>query len=320
MLHIDGKEIHSVRISGEFWDFDRLYFAIAKITGDYAASKAMHPYPEIKKVCETLLALNYELRSAQNGDREILAQHNGISSSMFAPAGREENVIPEGWTRERHFGDSDFDLDDFETLIWDVLPEEIDLDVYEELSSEGKGMLLNNFGLDPDDVEEYVEWLEEDDRYLYKFAAKDYPGCGTVNTWISVSIPFAEAFLYALIIQLLLQKKDRLLAYYRALAEADPGMEGLHRAYCCSTVHEDYARLLLFKELVFSCLYQAIDSEDDYLTYRFYFEKNAEKITDSNIMEIRDCIDHYSALPERESDFSGICRFLEELKRILEKG
>lgn len=119
------------------------------------------------------------------------------------------NVIPEGWTSERHFGDSDFDLNDFEAEIWYRMPDEIDIDVYEELSNEGKGALLLNLGLDPDEIEEYVNWLEEDDKYIYKFAAKDYPGCSLINTWVAVSIPFSEAFLYALIIRLLLGKKGK---------------------------------------------------------------------------------------------------------------
>ena len=318
MLHINNDKDQKIRISGEFWDFDRLYYAIAKITGDYGIHDDLHPYPEIRKVCETLLALNYELRSAQSGDREITAQRNGISSCMFAPIGKEENVIPEGWTLERHFGDSDFDLDDFEAEIWQCMPDAIDMDVYEELSNEGKGALLTNLGFDPDEIEEYVDWLEEDDKYIYKFAAKDYPGCGLTNTWIAVSIPFSEAFLYALIIRLLLGKKERLTAYYKKLEEVDQGMAGLYREYYCCRVFEDFARILHFNESVFTCLYYSI-AKDTYPAVRAFFEEKAEKITDSNIMEIRGCVEKFSVLPGRDTDSSGICQFLEELKGILEK-
>ena len=42
MLHISGTSHNETKISGEFWDFDHLYFAIAYLTGDFG----IHPgYP-----------------------------------------------------------------------------------------------------------------------------------------------------------------------------------------------------------------------------------------------------------------------------------
>jgi len=172
--------------------------------------------------------------------------------------------------------------------------------------------------LDPDEIEEYVNWLEEDDKYIYKSAAKDYPGCSLINTWVAVSIPFSEAFLYALIIRLLLGKKERLISYYKKPEEDDEEMAGIYREYCCCRVHEDFARILHFKESVFTCLYRLID-QDTYPAIRAFFEEKTEKITDSNIMEIRDLTEKYSDLSDDGNDPSGICTFLEELKGILEK-
>ena len=123
MLHISGTSHNETKISGEFWDFDHLYFAIAYLTGDFGIHPGYHPYPELKEVCQTLLGLNHELREAERGNREISVQSNGLSLTMFAPVGHEDQVIPEGWTLEHHFGDSDFDLDAFEMKIWEALSE-----------------------------------------------------------------------------------------------------------------------------------------------------------------------------------------------------
>lgn len=318
MLRTEITERKQISISGEFWELDRLYFAIAKIIGDYAAEPELHPYPELKKTCETLLALNYELKCIYSGERDIIAQRNGIRSNMFAPIGQEDRIIPEGWTREHHFGNNDFDLDIFELEILNTLPEEIDSDVYNELSNEGKGILLKNLGLDEDDVDEYVEWLNDDDRYIYRFAAKDYPGCGFTNTWLAGSIPFPDAILYALIIQLLIHKKDQFLAYIKVRAGKEDGMSGIFTDYYCSTVYLDYARITFFKESVFQNLYRII-GEDSHLSFRTFFEENIEKITDSNIMEIRDCTEKYSRLLYENSDNARILLtdYLTSLKKLL---
>ena len=113
MLHISGTSHNETKISGEFWDFDHLYFAIAYLTGDFGIHPGYHPYPELKEVCQTLLGLNHELRETERGNREISVQSNGLSLTMFAPVGHEDKVIPEGWTPEHHFGNNDFDLDAF---------------------------------------------------------------------------------------------------------------------------------------------------------------------------------------------------------------
>ena len=83
MLHISGTSHNETKISGEFWDFDRLYFAIAYLTGDFGIHPGHHPFPELKEVCQTLLGLNHELREAESGNREICVQSNGLSLTMF---------------------------------------------------------------------------------------------------------------------------------------------------------------------------------------------------------------------------------------------
>ena len=320
MLHISGTSHNETKISGEFWDFDHLYFAIAYLTGDFGIHPGYHPYPELKEVCQTLLGLNHELREAERGNREISVQSNGLSLTMFAPVGHEDQVIPEGWTLEHHFGDSDFDLDAFEMKIWEALPEELDIDFYEDLSIDSKAKLLSLYGFDDDEIEEYTDWLREDEQYTYKHAAKDYPGCSNENTWISVKIPFPEAFLYALIIQLILAKKDQLLAYYKELIDHEVNnMSGWYENYIYSRMNIDCCRVSFYMECLYAQLYDCLGKES-YLRYRKMLSQNIQNLTDQNISAVKECAEKYKTLfSERPEDKNAkICQeYLDTLIGIL---
>ena len=51
MLHISGTSHNETKISGEFWDFDHLYFAIAYLTGDFGIHLRPIKRPFLDYVC-----------------------------------------------------------------------------------------------------------------------------------------------------------------------------------------------------------------------------------------------------------------------------
>ena len=86
-------------VRGEFFEFDRIYFLVERLAGNHGIDK-QPPLPAYKNAAELLLSLNYEIRHAENGDRELYTCWSGIHSHWIAPAGtpvgqiiKPENVL-----------------------------------------------------------------------------------------------------------------------------------------------------------------------------------------------------------------------------------
>jgi len=77
-----AKDASGVLLSGDFFDFDRLYFAIMKLIGSHGINDEC-PFPDSNDACENLLGLCYELRHAWEGKRNIVQVYNGISVDWF---------------------------------------------------------------------------------------------------------------------------------------------------------------------------------------------------------------------------------------------
>jgi len=77
-----SRDTNGVTLSGDFFDFDRLYFAITKFTGNYG-DKIPSAFENCSAVCENLLGLCYEIRHAWQGDRGIEQVYNGIQEYWF---------------------------------------------------------------------------------------------------------------------------------------------------------------------------------------------------------------------------------------------
>lgn len=106
MLTVGKGNCNNVILRGDFWDFDRLYFAISKFTGDFGIDSTC-PFPGYEAICESLLGLCYELRKAQEGKREVYEQYNGIPEEWF----EEKTEIDEKFN---DMNDSDYTFDDVE--------------------------------------------------------------------------------------------------------------------------------------------------------------------------------------------------------------
>jgi len=77
-----ARDRNGVLLKGDFFDFDRLYFAILKFTGFHGMEDKC-TFTGCEAVCESLLGLCYELRHAWQGDRDIVQMYNGIHDYWF---------------------------------------------------------------------------------------------------------------------------------------------------------------------------------------------------------------------------------------------
>lgn len=77
-----SREGSGVLLKGDFFDLDRLYFAIYKYTGFHGPDNKCI-FPGYDAVCENLLGLCYEIRHAWQGDRNIEQVYNGIREYWF---------------------------------------------------------------------------------------------------------------------------------------------------------------------------------------------------------------------------------------------
>ena len=77
-----AQNTNGVLLKGDFFDLDRLYFAIMKFTGFHGYQKEC-TFTGCEVVCESLLGLCYELRHAWQGDRDIVQMYNGIHNEWF---------------------------------------------------------------------------------------------------------------------------------------------------------------------------------------------------------------------------------------------
>ena len=115
MFYIEKpRNTNGVVLTGDFFDFDRLYFAIMKFTGFYGRDGRCI-FPGCDQVCENLLGLCYEIRHAWQGDRNIVQVYSGIHEYWFddyveSDTGQYEQDYDED--DEYGFDDDDSDNDE----------------------------------------------------------------------------------------------------------------------------------------------------------------------------------------------------------------
>lgn len=77
-----AESSNGVLLQGDFFDFDRLYFAVMKFTGFHGLDDDCN-FPDSYDFCETVLGLCYEMRHAWQGDRDLVQMYNGINREWF---------------------------------------------------------------------------------------------------------------------------------------------------------------------------------------------------------------------------------------------
>lgn len=113
-----AREENGVLLKGDFFDLDRLYFAIYKFTGFHGIDSAC-TFPGYDDVCENLLGLCYEIRHAWQGDRNIERIYNGIHEYWFddyqesdSHSTIDENNLDDLWNKETD-DEEDYKNDEF---------------------------------------------------------------------------------------------------------------------------------------------------------------------------------------------------------------
>ena len=275
-------------IKGEFWDFDRLYFAISKYTGDFGVHPGHVPFPGYEDVCETLLGLNYTLRQGISGKGGLHEQFNGLTFSWLAPIGEESRVYIKS---EGDEGDA-FNIGAFEDSIFFNLPEEIDMDDWGSMARDEQENLLIDIGFDYEEIKEYFDALDNE-KYYY-FAKKDYPNISEYNAWISCELPFFEALYYALLIEELMAKKDSLFKYYRKLADiTENTMWSMDETYYYCGLPIDLARITLYMEGVYRNLYELIGAKE-YAALREAARNNSGRFVNGEMKGYSEIVEKYS--------------------------
>ncbi|NLD46916.1 MAG: hypothetical protein GX660_06915 [Clostridiaceae bacterium] len=77
-----SNNYNGIELKGDFFDLDRLYFAILKFTG-FHGIKDKCCFPGYDNVCEYLLGLCYEIRHSWQGDRDLEEVYNGVDIEWF---------------------------------------------------------------------------------------------------------------------------------------------------------------------------------------------------------------------------------------------
>lgn len=252
MLQITMDENKNAVIRGEFWQLDNIYFRIEQFAGQHGMYWN-HPFPGYENASKLLLALAYEIRHAERGDRELYVYGNGISDIDIAPAGTPRSQI----VKEEDKHDPEELIQDIEDDI--MFNSDVDLDDFYEMDEDDQRDVLDDLDIDPDDAETYLNYLN---KPTYPFAREDYPDASVYNTALQFRLPMPEAVLYALIINELMKQKSEFIRYSEALAANDDS--GLHDYWQDDLERRLRCELLYleeFAEQVFSCVYRIIGLE-----------------------------------------------------------
>lgn len=201
---IIDKDTSEIIIRGEFFELDKIYFLIERLSGNYG-NPEKHYLPDYENAANLLLGLTHEIRKAESGDRELYVSYNGIRDYWIAPAGTPDSQIVKFEEEQKEMARFDpfddiilFDLDMDPDEFYD-LPEDKQWDLLEEGAPD----------LDPDEIDAYLTWLHRD--HTYYFHEEDYPGASSVNTRLQFRIPFREGILYAFVLKTLLTMKDKIM-------------------------------------------------------------------------------------------------------------
>jgi len=232
-----AQKTNGVLLKGDFFELDRLYFAIHKFLGFHGLHSKC-TFPDRYDFCESLLGLCYEIRHAWQGDRGIAEIYNGIKNDWFDDY---ERILPpdeDSGEFTKSFKDSDYDYDD-----------------------------ENDYDGDYDDEDDdYDDEDDEDDEIYYdepaRFSRAEYPDAREKNTYFSIHLPFTEAVFYALVMSDLLKEKDTFLqARKRMATDKNEDYCELNKEYLMFQAEQDIARMTLFVKQTLHALYRYIGEE-----------------------------------------------------------
>ena len=246
-------------IRGEFFELDKIYFLVERLRGDYGIP-ALHYLPDFENAASLLLGLTYEIRKAESGDRELYTMYNGIRSHWLAPAGTPSKDIMTFEEEQRH--EERFSKFD-DIILFDL---DMDPDEFEELDEDKQMDLLSDPDLDPEEVDEYLNWLHRGPSY--RFRREDYPEASETATCLQFRIPFAEGVLYAFVIETLLAHRGTIIENALTGASSPTNPLGDYELdYCLRRLPAELALLDLLKEHLFAQI-SSVCSHEEYIALR----------------------------------------------------
>lgn len=291
MLEIQTNDKMETVIRDDFWEFDRLYFALVKFTGNFGPEHS-ETFKGYDDVCESLLGLNYEIRHAQQGDRELYTQNSGIHEDWFGT--KRINVT-----------------DEFRQLEDNMEFNGIDLEKFYDLDRDEKEATLIDYGYEPDEYENYLDAFDDD---YYRFRKEDHLHVSKYNTLFQFRISIYEAVFYALIIREMLPKKDEYLAHLRKAAE-NP-VTSLEPEYYHVRVWQDLDLIDLYKVNVFWSIYRIL-GDKKYVYYIDQFSQHPDGFKDADLLSCNKLIMQYQERESPKDQCAELSSFLDQLLSYL---
>ena len=168
------KETAGIIVRGEFFDLDKIYFMNERLAGNYGVDNTclLDGYGEAAAV---LKSLNYEIRHAEHGDRDLYVAYNGIHEDWFAPVGTPAVRI----LKEEDQNDPDEIINEIEDGVMTDL--DIDLDEFYEMDEDMLGVIMNENNYTTEVNDNFVDGCETVAEYAVEagvtskaFTEKDY--------------------------------------------------------------------------------------------------------------------------------------------------
>ena len=248
------KENAGIIIRGEFYDLDKLYFLNERLAGTYGVEPncLLEGYENAASI---LKSLNYEIRHAERGDRELYQCYNGIRKYWFAPEGTPDRQI----VKEEDKDDPMEIVNEIEDAI--TLDLDIDIEEFYEMDEEDQRDALYELNCDDEDIEVYLGWLNRDQTWF--FLSEDYPEFSEMNTYLQFGIPFSVCLLYALVYrELLCQKADFMEKSLQQAKETEDGLRGYEIDFCRNRLPGELLLAEMLMTELFSCVYKAAGDEN----------------------------------------------------------
>ena len=135
------KDAVGIIIRGEFFELDKLYFLNERLAGTYGINNIclLEGYQEATVV---LKSLNYEIRHAEHGDRDLYLSYNGIRKDWFAPKGTPDAQI----VKEENANDPQEIIDEIEDAV--MMDLDMDLEEFYDMDEDEQCDALEELNLD----------------------------------------------------------------------------------------------------------------------------------------------------------------------------
>jgi len=257
------KNQSGIKLQGDFFDLDRLYFAIFKLTGQFGIGMKC-PFDGYSNLSEYVLALCYEIRHAIQGDRELIGVYNGVRQEWYEDDADDDDADDD----EDKDNDEDDDDDDDDE---------------------------DDINYDEDGADSKIEALHHGD---YSKLGKDglLKYFSNENAYYSTDMSIPEAMFHAWVLEDIIVQIDELKNYL--LKSNNYALKDLNREYAVSKYKEDVALVSLYIGKMWTILYRVLGHSDYMKLQKIYQTQKAQRnqllCKNYNTEKISQLIEEYS--------------------------